>query len=165
MKSISLLAALVAALLLGAGASASVERGKIVVDRGAAGITLGISRPQVVAALGKPLYENDHGYMQYSDRSLFDVYRSDSRNGRVDLIAISGPSFCLRNGICMLRRGNVAALERKFGRRLTFHVLADGTLCYRVSGSFRGRRSYTQFDVENRSDSARIILIWLGWKR
>ncbi|MGD0167426.1 MAG: hypothetical protein ABSC51_09075 [Gaiellaceae bacterium] len=160
-----LLAASMASLVLACAAAAIVDQATIIVNKGAGGVTLGMTRAQVVAVLGKPLYENSYGYMQYSSKNLFDVYRSGSRTGRVDMLGISGPRFCLRNGICMLRRNNVAALKQKFGKRLTFHKLSDGTLFYRVSGSFQGRRSYTEFDVDGPNRPARIIMIWVAWKR
>ena len=163
MRSIVLLTAIAAALVLGAGASAGVEHGRIVVDQGAAEITLGMNRSQVVAVLGKPLYENGYGYMQYSNRNLFDVYRSGSRTGKDNLIGISGARFRLQNGFCMLRRGNVATLEHLYGKHLSFRRYADGTLCDRVFGVFQGRRAYTEFDIEKRSNSSRVIMIWVSW--
>jgi hypothetical protein len=166
MRPIPLLAGMAVALVLASTAGASVERATIIVNQGAAGVTLGMTRSQVVSVLGKPLYENSYGYMQYARKNLFDVYRSGSRTtGRVDKIGISGRLFCLRNGICMLHRYNVAALKRKFGKRLTFHRYSDGAPFYRVSGQFDGRRAYTQFDVDSRKSSASIIMIWVGWKR
>jgi hypothetical protein len=153
------------ALALPAGTGATVDKATIIVNQGAAGITLGMTRAEVVAVLGKPLYENNYGYMEYSKKSLFDVYRSGSRTGKVDMIGISGPGFCLRNGICMLRRGNVGELKKKFGKQLSFQKLEDGTLLYRIYGTFRGRRAYTEFDVDSRADSARIGMIWVGFVR
>lgn len=165
MRLIPPLTALAAALALAGSASATVERGLVVPNEGAAGITLGMDRAQVMEELGSPLYENGRGFMQYSSRSVFDLYRFGNPAGRVDLIAIAGTSFCLRRGVCMLRRGNVRELERIYGKRLKFEERTGGTLCYRVSGRFEGRRSYTEFDVLTRSPWARVVLIWIGWIR
>ena len=147
-------------LALPAAAAASVEQGTISPNRGAAGITLGLTRAQVVAKLGKPLYENSYGYMQYSRNNLFDLYR---RGGVVDLIGISGPKFCLKGGICVLKRV-VPKLKAKFGSRLAFEESTeDGTQAWIVHGRYLGRGVFTSFEVDGRSDHARLIMVWIGF--
>ena len=89
------------ALLAGATASAStpaskgVYGGLVTVGRGAAGVTLGMTRAQVIARLGRPLKER--GPMSYENlppgkigpntpHGEFDLYLA---NGRVRMIVIS----------------------------------------------------------------------------
>lgn len=66
---------------------------------GAAGIKLGMTRAQVIAKLGKPLFKNANGFMQYGNDKkgvLFDVYLDTSTHPqRVRLLGISGNRFCL----------------------------------------------------------------------
>ena len=69
-----------------------------------------MTRAQVLAKLGKPLYTNVNGYMQYSSKNLFDVYLDGSK--RVRLIGISGPGFCTVFGACALKTGGIAKLAR-----------------------------------------------------
>jgi hypothetical protein len=161
---VALIAIIASLFAVAGGAAAKVDQATVYVDKGAAGVALGMTRAEVIAALGQPISENSYGYMQYSDADLFDVYRSGKKNDKVDLIGVSGPNFCLRSGVCMLQDGNVAALKHKFGRKLTYHVLLDHTRCWRISGHHRGRRVFTQFDVTSRKNSARIIMIWVGYK-
>src|SRR5262249_42093430 len=65
-----------AALVITAGAAGAVTRGQIAAGRGVAGVTLGMTRTQVVHVLGRPAYQNSHGYMQFGTTTspLFDVY-------------------------------------------------------------------------------------------
>ena len=76
-----------------------VRSGMITTNRGAARITLGMTRAQVVAALGRPVFQNQNGFMQYGPEGgpLFDVYL-DSSPKRVRLIGVSGRRFCFRGG-------------------------------------------------------------------
>src|SRR6476620_257663 len=90
-----------------AGATAQpIESGRIVVGRGVRGVTLGMTRAQVVARLGRPISQNAIGYMEYSRKHLFDVYVRRGTPKRTDLISAAGPGFCLSRGICSLTKGS-----------------------------------------------------------
>lgn len=147
-------------LALPAGAAAAVEEGTVAVNRGAAGILLGMTRAEVVATLGEPLYENDYGYMEYSEDNLFDLYR---RGGKVDLIGMSGPRFCTKDGICCLKR-HVGKLQTKFGSRLRLETAEDGSQSWVVRGRVAGKRVFTAFDVDGPGRGARILMIWVGYR-
>ena len=59
-----------------------IESGRIVVGRGVHGVTLGMTRAQVVARLGRPISQNAIGYMDTPRKHLFDVYvRRGRRSG------------------------------------------------------------------------------------
>ena len=76
------------------------------VNRGGAGVTLGMTRAQVIAKLGKPVFKNQNGYLQYAKTNLFDVYLdTGSTPNRVRLIGISGPTVLLPERFLHDRRG------------------------------------------------------------
>lgn len=150
----------VLALLLGPGALARAPRtqgiygGVITVGRGAAGATLGMTRAQVIARLGRPLKER--GYMAYENEpqgrigprtphGMFDLYL---RNGRVRMIVISPHSgWRLSNGIHIFAGGAIARLMRSYGSRLKPTRIEDGERLYRITGRYLGRAVWTEFYV------------------
>jgi hypothetical protein len=154
------LAALAALLVLAPAGAASVERGTIFVNKGAARVTLGMTRAQVVARLGPPLYQNTHGYMQYSKNNLFDVYL-DTATNRVRLIGVSGARFCTSGGVCMFRPGGVAKLKMQYGVALKKKVAPDGEVTYEIRGNLAGRRVFTSFSP---AAAGRLIQIFIGYR-
>jgi hypothetical protein len=122
-RSLWLAVLLALALALAFPASAAVDKGTFTPGAGGAGITLGMTRAQVLAKLGKPLYTNANGYMQYSSKNLFDVYLDGSK--RVRLIGISGPGFCTVFGACALKTGGIAKLRARYGPRLRLTKLPE----------------------------------------
>jgi hypothetical protein len=154
----SMVAFLVALVLVPAAAGA-VERGTIAVNRGAAGVTLGMTRTTVVAKLGKPLYQNANCYMQYSRRNLFDVYLNTATR-RVRLIGISGPRFCTGWGLCMDAKGGLAKLKAHYGGALRRVVQETGQPTWIVRGRYLGRRVFTSFDA---GPGGAIIQIFIGY--
>src|SRR5689334_21453620 len=114
---VTVVASFVCAGLAGAAATA-IESGRIVVGRGVHGVTLGMTRKQVVARLGPPISQNAIGYMQYSSKNLFDVYVRRGSPKRADLISAAGPGFCLAGGICSLTKGSLARLVGRYGTRV-----------------------------------------------
>jgi hypothetical protein len=153
------LAALAASLALAPAAAGAVERGTIFVNRGAAGVTLGMTRAQVVARLGQPLYQNTHGYMQYSKNNLFDVYLNTATK-RVRLIGVSGARFCTSGGVCMFRAGGLAKLKMQYGAALKKKVAPDGEVTYEVGGKLGGKRVFTSFSP---AAGGRLIQIFIGY--
>jgi hypothetical protein len=157
---LALLVSLLAALVAASTASAVVDAGKITVNRGAVGIKLGMKRHAVVDKLGPPLFENQNGFMQYSEDNIFDVYLN-GRN-RVRLIGISGPDFCLRSGICMFTKFGVKKLRAQFGNRLKVVELDSGEKELIVRGRFNDRRVFTSFTPTTLKPRGRIIQIFIG---
>ena len=146
------------ALALVPAAAGAVEQGTIFVNKGAAGVTLGMTRAQVVAKLGKPLYENANGYLQYSNKNLFDVYLNTATK-RVRLIGISGPNFCTSFGVCMFRKGGLAKLKARYGAALKRHVAEDGEVTYEMRGTLGGKAVFTSFSP---AAGGRIIQVFIG---
>ena len=131
-----------------AGAAArSIESGQIVVGRGIHGVTLGMTRTQVVARLGPPLSQNAAGSMQYSKRNIFDVYVRRGSPRRTDLVTAAGPGFCLAGGICSLRKGSVKRLISRFGIRLAVELYPEDADApdYVVRSRFGGQPVNTAF--------------------
>lgn len=149
---------LAALLTLVAPASvATVDKGTVSVNRGAAGITLGMTRATVVAKLGKPLYQNANGFMEYSSKNLFDVYLNTSSN-RVRLIGISGPKFCTAKGVCMFVKGGLAKMKAQYGKALKRKTLESGEKTWVVEGRFGGRRVFTSFDAGPKGEIAQFFI-------
>lgn len=154
-----LLLAVLAAACLVASAPAAVERGTIVVNRGAVGVTLGLTRAAVVAKLGRPLYQNANGYLQYAKVNLFDVYL-DVRTKRVRLIGVSGHRFCTTSGVCMQSRGGIGKLKAQYGKALRLVKAEDGERQYVLVGRLGGRRVFTSFSP---AEKGQIIQIFIGY--
>lgn len=163
------LLALAALLLLAgpAGASATVTAGTINPGRGAAGVRLGLTRAEVVAKLGAPLYENQNGFMQYGPDAgpLFDVYRDVfAHPSRVRLIGISGWNFCFPGGSpCLYRKGGVGELQAKYGDRLKIVQLESGESVYRLSGRYRGCKTFTDISPTRFKPGGRLIMVFVGF--
>jgi hypothetical protein len=142
------LTALVIALLLATTAVANapltkgVYGGVIIVGRGAAGVRLGMTRAQVIARLGRPLKENEHGYMAYGNapqgkvspkipHGLFDLYLTDKR---VRMLVISPHSgWRLSDGNHVFASGGIARLMHRYGHRLKPTRIEDGERLYRIT--------------------------------
>ena len=110
---------------LAGAARAPIESGRVVPGSGIHGVTLGMTRTQIVARLGKPLYENASGYMQYAKQSLFDVYVRQGRPRHADLISAAGPGFCLSGGICSIQKGGLTRLVARYGPRLKVEIYPE----------------------------------------
>ncbi|MCC6222800.1 MAG: hypothetical protein IT201_04840 [Thermoleophilia bacterium] len=160
-----LLAILCAAALaaLPAVAIAAVERGPFTPGKGARGVRIGMTRAQVVAKLGQPLYENAYGYMQYSLNNLFDVYLDASASPkRVRMIGISGPKFCLAGtDICLLAKGGLGKLKQRYGTDLVVTQLENGEDVYRLTRTFGGCETYTDFSATGSAGSARLTQVFI----
>jgi hypothetical protein len=131
-----------------AGAAARpIDSGLIHVGSGVDGVTLGMTRAQVLARLGRPIYQNAAGYMQYSKRNLFDVYVRRGNPRRADLISAAGPGFCLAGGICSMTKGSLKRLVARYGDRLKVELYPENAddPDYVLRGRFHGRPVNTAF--------------------
>jgi hypothetical protein len=123
-----------------------------------------MTRKQVLARLGRPIYENKHGYMQYARvarGNIFDVYL-DLRTKRVRLLSTSGRDFCTRERVCLMRKGGVARAQAAYGRALRPIADEDGTPAYVIYGRLRGRDVFTTFGAEH-NPQARIFQLFVGF--
>jgi len=163
------LIAVVLAAALPATGSAVVTRGTLTPNRSAKGVRLDMTRAQVIARLGKPVYENANGYMQYGSDKLgvaFDVYLDVSRKPkRVHLLGIYGSKFCLvGGGPCLTEKGGVGKLEDRYGSALQTHMLEDGEQVVWLTGTFLGCPVFTDFGEAGRPRSARIGMVFIGFQ-
>ncbi len=140
-----------------------VYGGVITVGRGAAGVTLGMTRAQVIARLGRPLEER--GPMSYENlplgrispktpNGIFDLYLA---NGRVRMIVISPHSgWHLSDGTHIFGSGVIARLMHRYGRRLKPTRIEDGERLYRITERYLGRTVWTEFYVEHFRPNASV---------
>ncbi|MGI8606610.1 MAG: hypothetical protein ACR2L0_05570 [Gaiellaceae bacterium] len=156
----ALLVAALFAVALPSPAGAVVDAGTIQVNRGAAGIRLGMTRASVVSRLGAPVFQNANGYMQYSEVNIFDVYLNTSR--RVRMLGVSGPSFCTASGICLFEAFGVRKLKNQWGPRLKLLRLETGEQAYVLRGRVNGRRVFTAFSPTTIRPRGKIIMVFIG---
>jgi hypothetical protein len=140
-----------------------VYGGVVIVGRGAAGVTLGMTRAQVIARLGRPLKER--GVMSYENlpsgkisprtpHGIFDLYLA---NGRVRMIVISPHSgWHLSDGTHIFGSGVIARLMHRYGRRLKPTRIEDGERLYRITERYLGRTVWTEFYVEHFDANASV---------
>ena len=155
-----LLLVVVCAVLFPTSAAAAVDAGTIQVNRGAAGIRLGMTRATVVSKLGAPIFQNANGYMQYSENNIFDLYLSTVR--RVRMLGVSGSDFCTASGICMFAPFGVRKLKNQWGSRLKLVRLETGERVYLLRGVVNGRRVFTTFSPTTIRPRGRIIMVFIG---
>jgi len=155
-------AGLGACLLAGLAGAAGrpIDSGRIMVGSGVHGVTLVMTRAQVVARLGRPVYQNAAGYMQYSKRYLFDVYVRRGNPHRADLISAAGLGFCLQGGICSLTKGSLKRLVARYGTRLKVELYPEDAdePDYVVRGRFRGQPVNTAFS----HGGGRIVQVYIA---
>jgi hypothetical protein len=161
--------AAVLVLVLAGTAGATVTAGPVTPNVSAAGITLGMTRAQVIAKLGKPVYQNLHGYMQYGPKNLnnlFDVYLDTSVHPwRVRMLGISGRNFCLvGGGPCMFRAGGVGKLKTRYDGALKTVTLEDGEKVIWLKGLLKGCKVFTDFGEAGRPASAQLVMILIGYQ-
>jgi hypothetical protein len=165
-KTLATIAAVLAcAALPGPATARTVTSGVITVGQGAGPITLGMTRAQVISKLGKPLYENGNGYMQYANIPvIFDVYRNGgAKSSRVRMVSVSdsGPAFRLSDGNRIFTKGGLKRLAARYGKRLKFHQTADSGPFYEIVTRLHGRKVLTDFDVDRRSLNATVLQIFI----
>ena len=156
-------AALAAAVAVTPAGARVIRSGVITVGRGAGPITLGMTRSQVVSKLGRPLYENANGYMQYAQLpSIFDVYRTGGGSRtRVRMLVIGGSGFRLSDGNRIFARGGLRRLSKRYGKQLKFHNTPDTGPYYELISRFQKRRVRTQFFVTRRSLDATVLDVFI----
>jgi hypothetical protein len=146
-------------------AKAPINRGTFTVNRGAVGARLGMTRAQVIAKLGQPLFTSQFGAMSYANGpNILDIYLDTSTTPkRVRLFVISGRKFCTATDICMFTRGGVGDLMDQYGSRLQPKTNDDGLKCYQVIGTYQGRDVFTSFTVFNHVPRSKFINVFITW--
>ncbi len=155
--------ALAATALLAPGASASVDSGTIIANRGVAGVTLGAARATVIERLGRPVSESRaRSTMSYSRNRLFDIYL-DPRSKRVRLVVVVGRGFCIGKTLCLLEKGGVGRLKARYGTALKPVSVEGSERAFRLSGAYRGRPVFTQFSIDRNVPNGRITQVTVGY--
>ena len=151
----------------GAVPARAISAGVITVGQGAGPITLGMSRAQVIARLGRPLYENANGYMEYARvPAMFDVYRAGgAASTHVRMLGLSGPRFKLSDGNRIFARGGLRRLAARYGKRLKFHNTADSGPYYEIVSRLKGRKVLSDFFVDRHSLNATVLDIFISSRR
>jgi hypothetical protein len=163
----ALLVALLATVLAAPASATVIDHGTITVNRGVNGATIGMTRAQVAAALGRPDYTNRNGLMEYSDPSydgggIFDIYLGH-RSHRVNGIQIAFEGgFKLQDGNRVFRRGAIRRLFRHYGARVHRNPIYQGTRSYSIYGRFHGRKVLTNLSVAKYKRSARALEVYVG---
>ena len=144
-----------------AGATTHVKGGEIVVGRGAAGVTLGLTRTQVRSLLGRPFYSNANGFMQYapdSAKNIFDVYLGPK--SRVRQIVIAGGRFKIGD-VSVFARGSLRKLRKTYGKRLRAVRGETGDPMYRIRSRYLGWTVWTDFLVTKHSLDATPLDVFI----
>jgi hypothetical protein len=116
----------------------------------------------VIARIGRPLYQNANGYLQYAKAGLFDVYLDPA--GRVRLIGISGPGFCTSFGACVGAQRGIAEVRARYGTALRLTKLPEtGEKDWILLGKRAGRRVFTSFSPASAKASAPFIQVFIGY--
>ena len=104
-------------------ASAAVDKGTFTPGAGGAGITLGMTRAQVISKLGKPLYANANGYMQYSSTESVRHLPRREQARAPDRHLGAGLLHRIRR-VCA-QAGGIAKLRARYGTRLRLTKLPE----------------------------------------
>lgn len=166
MRRFLVLAVAVAALVAASPALAKTyDEGTILPGRGATvgpdaiPVLIGMKKAKVLKSLGKPVYQNAFGYLQYSKKNLFDVFVNTGNGNRVDVLSFSGPEFCLPFDVCLLQNGGVKALRQKFGGALKRDVLESGETVLVVRTRVDGQKRVTTFRVSGQKPGSQIVQV------
>ncbi len=132
------------AMPMHAVAAVAVESGAIRINRSVAGVTIGDERSHVVDMVGAPLVE--YGVDTWGWNGARSQFGVSFEEGRVVRVTASGRgTFCIRSGVCLGSRGGVGYLRRRFGARLRFLRIEDGSRVAIVTGRLGQRRVFTIF--------------------
>jgi hypothetical protein len=147
---------LVASTVAASTASARPINGAtIAVGRGANGARLDMTRRQVVAQLGPPVWHSGGGVLSYlrPAHGIFDVYRyPDTRRVRMFVFSAGPPSqrpaWRLRDGNRIFTTGGIDRLYRHYGRRVHRWINPEtGDRNYVICGRYHHRPVRTEFLV------------------
>jgi hypothetical protein len=162
---IAALSLLVAPTLAGATVQTG---GTITVGQGINGVTLGMTRAQVIATLGTPVATTKYGYLGYGPKNfanLFDVYMSHTGTPkRVYTMDVSGKGFKLADGIAIFAKGGLRQLAAKYGKRLVFHQ-GDGNdgPFFEIDSRFHGKAVATTFATGGSSLNGTVAQVFISY--
>ena len=157
----SLWLAVLLALALALPASAAVDKGTFTPGAGGAGITLGMTRAQVLAKLGSRFTRTSTATCSTRRRTC-STSTSTEQTGA--LIGISGPGFCTVFGACALKTGGIAKLRARYGPRLQLTKLPEtGEKEWILLGKRGSRQVFTSFAPANKTAASAFIQVFIGY--
>jgi hypothetical protein len=139
-----------------------VTSGSIRVNLSVAKVQIGLTRAAVLRRIGDPveMYSRDDWAWDGS-ASTFAVSFDHNRVSRVS-IAGAG-TFCIRQDVCTNSRGGVGYLRKRYGARLQFFQVEDGTRAAIIVGKRGKRRVFTIFgDVTSKRSHGRFGSVLMG---
>jgi len=137
-----------------------VNAAKVRLFHGIGGATIGMSRADVVATLGRPLQESAFGLMSYSTHGILDISLTrPGRRGHARQFVAVGMGFCAEGvkGACSLRRGSLRAMLRAYPHKFRRVVDVTRDTIYWWCGRVQGRAVSSSFNVDPRRG---MILTW-----
>jgi hypothetical protein len=158
------IAVALAALAIPARALAGtpVTSGAIRVNASVATVQIGLTRSTVMQRLGEPIdrySRDDWGW----DGPMTSFSVTFDRH-RVARVSIGGTGlFCIKAGVCTGSRGGVGYLKKRYGTKLRFFRVEDGTKAAIVVGKLGKRRVFTIFgDVTSTKPAGRFRSLLMG---
>lgn len=145
-----------------AGTGHPVAAGSIKVNASIADVRIGATRAVVVQRVGEPVEQySDDDWGWDGARSTFAVVFD---RGRVARISIAGTGrFCIKAKVCTGSKGGVGYLQRRFGTRLRFFRVEDGSKAAIVVGKLGKRRVFTIFgDLTSKKPAGKFRSVLMG---
>jgi hypothetical protein len=146
---------LASAVAVCTASSRPINGATITVGRGANGARLDMTRRQLVAQLGPPVWHSGAGVLSYLRPAdgIFDVYRySDTGRARMFVFSAGPPShrpaWRLRDGNRIFTKGGIDRVYRHYGRRVHRWINPEtGDSNYVICGRYHHRPVRTEFLV------------------
>jgi len=133
------------------GATAAVTHGSITANRGANGVTLGMTRAQVIARLGRPVTQAGAD-LEYAPEppnggiGFSVILDGNTKSARARQIKIGGAGFCLAGGgPCLSAKGGFGKLRARYGTALKTVKYESGEHALRLTGRFHSCVVFTDF--------------------
>ncbi len=143
-------------------AAAPVTSGSIRVNASVATVQIGLTRSTVVRRVGQPLER--HSRDDWGWDGPMTTFGVTFDQHRVVRVSIGGSGlFCIKAGVCTGSRGGIGYLKRRYGSKLHFFRVEDGTRAAMVVGKRGKRRVFTIFgDVTSAKPAGRFRSVLMG---
>ncbi len=139
-----------------------VTAGVIRVNAAIATVQIGIPRAEVLQRVGEPVEMYSHEDWGWDGATT--TFAVSFERDRVARVSIAGAgAFCIRARVCANSRGGIGYLRRRFGTRLHFFRVEDGSKAAMVVGKLGSRRVFTIFgDVTSKKPNGRFRSVLMG---
>jgi hypothetical protein len=143
-------------------AATPVTSGPIRVNVSLANVQIGLTRAAVLSRIGDPveMYSAD----DWAWNGTSSAFAVSFDHNRVSRVSIAGAgTFCIRAGVCTNSPGGVGYLRKRYGMRLRFFRVEDGTRAAIILGKLGKRRVFTIFgDVTSKRPHGRFGSVLMG---